>query len=402
VNDERTPLEHAQDGAIRRWLDAAPERASERAVNATIDALRETDQPRRIVVSMSLPLAAAVALLMVVVIGGLALRGLGPLPAASPSPTPAPSGACSLEQLVGGRHSFFVGSGFAPDADVTLEIDRANGAHLTVGPSAIASLHTDPAGRFGVELLAFSEDVGTGRLTAVAGCSASLSYVVTAEQVGPPCVDPAAAQPLMDTAAYRSAVAADAPIDWWHLDEQSGPLAADAIGAASGSWQGALRAVLGSSGSGALYLPGDGGSYVAVTGITLMGEFTVEAWVLLCDYVDNQDAIVGNADTSPNINFHDARIRLFVGAEGDDVVVATTAATIGAWEHWAITRNAQGLTRIYRNGVLDATGTIWTGEMIVNEIGRGDAGSLRGAIDELAIYNVALTEEQLSAHVLAR
>src|SRR5688572_6271253 len=143
MNDERTPHERDQDAAIRRWLDTAPERASERAVNTMIDALRETKQPRRVVLSLSLPMAAAVALLAVVLVGGLALRGLGPLPAASPSPTPAPSGACSLEQEVAGRNTFYVGRGFAPNTDVRLEVERANGQHLTLTPAELASLRTD-------------------------------------------------------------------------------------------------------------------------------------------------------------------------------------------------------------------------------------------------------------------
>ncbi|MEP7158335.1 MAG: LamG-like jellyroll fold domain-containing protein, partial [Chloroflexota bacterium] len=63
---------------------------------------------------------------------------------------------------------------------------------------------------------------------------------------------------------------------------------------------------------------------------------------------------------------------------------------------------ATGTTRVFHNGILDATGANWYGQMRVTEIGRGDAGSLRGAIDELAIYDRALTEEELAAHALAR
>jgi hypothetical protein len=403
MSDERGDLgERASDEAIRSWLAHAPERAPERALNETIERLRETDQPRLVELRLPLPLAAAVALLVVVLIGGLALRaGLGPLPAANPTPTPAPSGSqCVLEQPVSGRHTFVVGRGFAPDSDVVLEIDRANGSHITLTPAGIASLHTDRNGSFGVELIPYSEDLGTGRMTAIAGCSASLEFTVTAEQIGPPCVDPGLPQSLMDGVAYRAAVESDAPLHWWHLDEQTGPVAGDATGDAGGTWQGALSGVAGDGGTGALFLPGDGGSYVALPEI-LVDEFTVEAWVLLCDYADNADALVGNGSQSPDMNFFEARLRLFVAEEGD-VVAAGSAAQIGAWEHWALTRDALGITRVYHNGILDATGAIWEGQMRVTEIGRGDAGSLRGAIDELAIYDRALTEEELTGHALAR
>jgi hypothetical protein len=208
---------------------------------------------------------------------------------------------------------------------------------------------------------------------------------------------------LVDTAAYRAAVSADAPANWWHFDEPEGPLAADAVGASEGEWQGSPSALAGLDGTNALSLPGDGGSYIAIPSVTLADEFTIEAWVLLCDYIDNQDALVGNNEDAPDINFHDSRVRLFVGEpDGADVVIAQTAATIGVWEHWAVTRDAGGVTRVFRNGVLDATGSTWHGVMRVTEIGRGDAGTLRGAIDELAIYDRALTEEQLTAHALAR
>ena len=400
MNDDRTPHERDQDDAIRRWLDTAPERASERAVNATIDALREARQPRRVVLSLSLPMAAAVALLAVVLIGGLALRGLGPLPAASPSPTPAPSGACSLQQVVSGQHPFFVGSGFSPDTDVVLEIDRANGSQLSLDRTAIASLHTDHHGSFGVELVPFSEDVGVGHMAAIAGCTAAIDYVVTVDQIGEPCLPPTVAHPLMDGAAYRAAVQSDSPGHWWHFDEVSGPVAADAAGNADGTWQGDSSSVAGEAGTGAIFMPGDGGSYVAVPEIQL-DDFTIEAWVLLCDYADNQDALVGNNEAAPDLNFFEARLRIFAGDDGD-VVVSGTAARIGVWEHWAVTRDASNVTRVFHNGALVATGAVWDGAMRITEIGRGDAGTLRGAIDELALYDRALTEEELSAHALAR
>lgn len=396
-------VDRERDDAIRRWLEHAPERAPERAVNDTIEHLRETDQPRMVVLRLPLPLAAVVALLAVVLIGGLALRaGIGPLPAAQPTQTPVTSGGqCSLERVVGGAHGFFVGRGFPPDIDVVLEIDRADGSHLTLGPDGIASLHTDGQGSFGVELVPQSEDIGTGHMAATTGCSATLEYVVTADEIGAPCLDTGVAQPLMDGDAYRAVVEAAAPLHWWHLDEQSGPASEDAAGAADGTWQGTLTAVAGEAGTGALFFEGDGGSFVALPTFEL-DEFTVEAWVFLCDHADNQDALVGNGAEPPDINFFEARLRLFVGEDGDDVVVAGSAARTGAWEHWALTRDASGITRVFHNGILNATGARWDGQMRIGMIGRGDAGSLRGGIDELAIYDRALTEEELAAHALAR
>jgi hypothetical protein len=40
--------------------------------------------------------------------------------------------------------------------------------------------------------------------------------------------------------------------------------------------------------------------------------------------------------------------------------------------------------------------------MIISEIGRGAAGTIRGAIDELAIYDRALSAAELAGHAAAR
>jgi hypothetical protein len=281
-----------------------------------------------------------------------------------------------------------------------LTINRANGDTLVLTVVHIGSLHTDSDGRFGVELTPFSEDVGHGSLTATAGCTATLEYVVTADQVGPECIDTQGPQTLMDTDAYRAAVLADQPIHWWHLDEQAGPTSADAVGDASGTWQGHPEGVVGDKGTGAMFLPGDGGSYVAFPEIAL-GDFTVEAWVLLCDYADNQDAIVGHSAGPPDLNFFDAQLRLFTGDDVDDAVVSRDPVAIGIWEHWAVSRDAT-TTKVFHNGKLVGTGRDWDGQMVISELGRGSSGSLRGGLDEIAIYDRALTEAALTAHYDAR
>jgi hypothetical protein len=397
--------DRAAEDSIRRWMDGmAPDRAPERAISQTIHRLRETRPPRMFVLRLPLPAAAAIALVAALLIGALTWRaGLIPLqPGDAPEPsTLVSAGPCVLEQVAGGRQVFYTGRGFSPDTDVELRILRANAQLLILGPAQISSLHTDEQGRFGVQLMVYSEDIGRGNIAATAGCTASVDFVVTAEQVGPPCIAATTPQELMDTAAYRDAISRSDPLAWWHLDEQAGQLAADSAGDSDGTWQGTVQAIIGSGGTGAAYLPGDGGSYIAVPQLTL-GDFTVEAWVLLCDYADNQDVIVGHGSEPPDMNFFEARLRLFVGEdEGDDVVTASSVAQLGVWQHWAVTRDATA-TRIFHGGVLDATGAIWDGEMIVTQLGRGNAGSLRGALDEVAIYDRALDADELLAHVAAR
>ncbi|MEO6350200.1 MAG: LamG domain-containing protein [Candidatus Limnocylindrales bacterium] len=366
----------------------------------TVDLLREARQPRMFVLAVPFQLAAVVALLAVVVAGALVWR-LGPsLPGAVATAVPsAASSVCSLESAVSGRWPVFIGRGFAPDTDVVLEIDRADGTHITIEASERAELHTDLEGRFGLTLQPYPSDVGRNSITATAGCSATIESVVTADQVPPACPDAGQAIELPGTHGYRAAVDADAPANWWHLDEVPGDGALDAVGGADGTQVGNVGRLGGTSDalSGAAFF--DGESYVELEPVTYADDFTVEAWVYLCDIVDNADAIVGNGEEPPNINFHEEHVRLFTG--DDDVVIAATGATLGVWQHWAVTRD-EAATRIYLNGVLDANGAAWDGPLTLTMIGHADAGYLRGAIDELAIYDRALGGEELARHFAAR
>ena len=401
MNERETDRLH--DDAIRRFFAAQPEQAPERAVNAAIDRLRATDQPRMVVLRLPFPLAAAVALVAVILVGGLLLRaGLAPVPpgtVASPSPSAVPStGTCSLEIAVGGRWPIVLGRGFAPNADVLLEIDRADGTHITIEAAERPELHTDNQGRFGLTLQAYPGDLGRNLIVAIAGCTTSVESIVTADMLPAPCPDLSAGSvELRDGPAYRAAVAADRPINWWHLDDASPSGASDVVGTADGAWVGAPEAVGSGADGGAVFLDGDE-SYVQVPPLEL-ADFTIEAWVYLCDVVDSADALVGNAETWPNVNFHEAQLRLFT--EGGDVVIAETGATLAAWQHWAVTRDETG-TRIYLDGVLDSTGAAWEGQIVVDQIGRGNAGTLRGLLDEVAIYDRALTADQIAAHANAR
>ncbi|TAK00605.1 MAG: LamG domain-containing protein [Chloroflexota bacterium] len=385
---------------IRQWLAVGPERGSERAIDATIDRLRETRQPRMLTLRLPLSLVAAVAILAVVVGGAGLFIGLRPGPASIVAPSPSPNAsACSLEIAVGGRWPILLGRGFGANADVVLVLDRADGSHTTITVTDRGELRTDAGGRFGLELPPSPEDLGRLVISASAGCTASVETIITADQLPPACPDPAVGpMDLRDGPGYRAVVAGDAPVHLWHLDEAREGTAIDATGGADGTWIGTPAGVTGSTGTGALFFDGSG-SYVEIPRLAV-DDFTVEAWVYLCDGVDNADAIVGHSLEAPSLNFFDYRLRLFT-AELGDVVVASSPATLDRWQHWAVTRDATG-TRIYLDGVLDATGGPWSGEMVIDQIGRGDAGFLCGLLDELAIYDRALTAEALTSHATAR
>jgi putative heme-binding domain-containing protein len=90
--------------------------------------------------------------------------------------------------------------------------------------------------------------------------------------------------------------------------------------------------------------------------ITLDGPFTVEAWVRLASGIGNEDGLLG-VGGGVDMNFFGGKFRVYAGSELRDVVVATKPMTPDLWTHLAVTRDAQGLLRIYQNGELDAEGS---------------------------------------------
>jgi putative membrane-bound dehydrogenase-like protein len=90
--------------------------------------------------------------------------------------------------------------------------------------------------------------------------------------------------------------------------------------------------------------------------ITLDGPFTVEAWVRLAPGIGNEDSLLG-VRGGVDMNFFGGKFRVYAGSELHDVCVAAKPMTPDLWTHLAVTRDAQGLLRIYQNGELDAEGT---------------------------------------------
>lgn len=86
--------------------------------------------------------------------------------------------------------------------------------------------------------------------------------------------------------------------------------------------------------------------------ITLDGPFTVETWVKLDPGIDNSDGILGVPGVL-DMNFAGEQFRVYVGGELNDVIIAQKKIHPEIWTHLAVTRDAAGRYRIYRNGELD-------------------------------------------------
>jgi len=130
--------------------------------------------------------------------------------------------------------------------------------------------------------------------------------------------------------------------------------------------------------------------------ITLDGPFTVEAWVRLAPGISNEDGLVG-VKGGVDMNFFGGKFRVFAGRELHDVCVATKPITPDLWTHLAVTRDAQGIIRIYQNGELDATGTQPAPAKWENcSIGwSGPGKGTQGAMTEFRVWKIARSAAEI-------
>jgi hypothetical protein len=93
-----------------------------------------------------------------------------------------------------------------------------------------------------------------------------------------------------------------------------------------------------------------------------------------------------------------------------DVTITSTTAGYnnGIWHHVVFTRTrASGAIKIYVDGSLEASGTAYTNSLAANPqltIGRIASGGnyFAGSLDDIAVYNVVLTDTQVATHYARR
>jgi putative membrane-bound dehydrogenase-like protein len=131
----------------------------------------------------------------------------------------------------------------------------------------------------------------------------------------------------------------------------------------------------------------------------LAGPFTVECWLKLDPGINNQDGILAGPGQL-DLNFHDSTFRVWVGGAQHDIIVAKHKTVPDVWTHYAVTRDAQGVFRIYINGELDATSTGRNTNTFENlDVGRTNPnnGGTAGWMNEFRLWNFARTPEQIRA-----
>ncbi|MES2505281.1 MAG: family 16 glycoside hydrolase [Verrucomicrobiota bacterium] len=133
--------------------------------------------------------------------------------------------------------------------------------------------------------------------------------------------------------------------------------------------------------------------------LTLEGPFTVETWLRLTEGIGNQDSILGSPKQI-DLNFFGSKFRVWLGDGIGDVAVAQKPMTPDLWTHVAITRDADGVFRLYQNGELEATSSKKSTAPFKDcRIGwSGPNQGTHGALSEFRVWKQARTEAQIRAH----
>ncbi|MFM0670829.1 LamG-like jellyroll fold domain-containing protein [Paraburkholderia sediminicola] len=135
-----------------------------------------------------------------------------------------------------------------------------------------------------------------------------------------------------------------------------------------------------------------GSSYVSIAPISLTADFTIDGWVNTANVPSNSDGLFHTSD-GYDLNFYNGYPRFYGGPSGD-VLISSLAVQKNTWTHIALTR-AGGVMSIYINGIKTAQGN-FSGALNVNTIGHTVAGSLTGALDEVHVYNRALSTLEIT------
>jgi hypothetical protein len=217
-----------------------------------------------------------------------------------------------------------------------------------------------------------------------------------------------ASDPSGNTSAQSASVSATtqgitaAPIHWWKFDDGSGMTAADSAGNAPGTL------------SGATWTSGKSGGAVAVGGKTnghvtmaanLPSTFTLTFWAKANGYNANDqwgNVILAGENYLTNgfrCGFTTAGTFVFwTNQSGGTLWISSySPAAIGTWNHYAVVYS-NGLASLYMNGFLT---TINSGILVPDnggmgvDAGAGAVGLFNGSLDDLRIYNQALSASQI-------
>jgi Concanavalin A-like lectin/glucanases superfamily len=201
-------------------------------------------------------------------------------------------------------------------------------------------------------------------------------------------------------------------IHYWRLGELAGTTAADAQDPSTpGAYAGTFQLGQG----GAFFddkdrsVAFDGAGSVRVPSAGSFTSFTIEGWTRLSQAaptsINGNNTLFGQWGSvrliaRPGGVYADE----FVNGERTATIQAGTQGNVGEWVHWALVRDGARMT-VYRDGqrVVETTSVPPAPTAVSGLIGaEGPIGSetyrLHGRVDDVAIYNRALTQSELHGH----
>ncbi|MFK5584983.1 LamG domain-containing protein, partial [Serinicoccus sp. LYQ131] len=220
-----------------------------------------------------------------------------------------------------------------------------------------------------------------------------------------------------DQAGYGELVGGGEPLGFWRLDENAGTVAVDETGTFAGQYRG--TPAYAQTGATATLPPEpevtvgqsvgfSGDDDVVVPGVTseLAGDSSWEVWVKPEDF-DQRRVLLGKAYAGEGVLTLELSGKVYfyqgsAGGQGDpyQALVAATPLTVGEWNHVVVTREGSTVS-LFLDGELDRRMTMAvqpSASTLPLRIGGGYLPSLVGDVDEVAVYDRALSADEVSAH----
>lgn len=210
---------------------------------------------------------------------------------------------------------------------------------------------------------------------------------------------------------YVTEVLADNPAAYWRLNETSGTTLNDTTGNGhDGVYSGGFTlsqagALQGEPSSSVLFDGTTGYATAGVLGVNITtGNWTIEAWVYPTAFGVGQRGIVGTNGTQGYCLTVANGAMIITCVNVADSTAATTPPSLNAWNYVAATFvDSSDLLSFYLNGQPDGSTTFTTTPAADGRTGtvgsRNTADSFwQGRIDEVAVYQTALSAGRIEAH----
>lgn len=240
---------------------------------------------------------------------------------------------------------------------------------------------------------------------------------------------------------YSTVVLADNPVGYWRMNETTGTSASNWVNVANaGTYRNGTAAATGApapilaqagprpatfpgfeSDNNSVYFHGETDATfsatttdnlnIPTTGLNSLN-YTFEVWFfnsrptserIITGYLGGRAAAAGSPQEMIGIGgngFHQGKLFFITG--GGSPLVGTTTLALDTWYHAAYVRDGSTVS-LYLNGVLEASGTraatiSATDQLVRLGITPYGEWSFKGRLDELAVYNHALSASQILAH----